>query len=102
MKIIIVKVHSNSLKNLPTYFDEMGYFHLAQGKNQLYSILLDFYKEKITENYDLFMEILKYDYVSLGKISSVPNIFTKVEVDNIKPRVHEFLHEKRKFREIST
>ena len=72
----------------------MGYFHLAQGKNQLYSILLDFYKEKITENYDLFMEILKYDYVSLGKISSVPNIFAKVEVDNLKPRVHEFLHDR--------
>lgn len=86
-------MHSNSLE-FATYFDEMGYFHLAQGKNQLYSILLDFYKEKITENYDLFMEILKYDYVSLGKISSVPNIFTKVEVDNIKPRVHEFLHER--------
>ena len=58
----------------------MGYFHLAQGKNQLYSILLDFYKEKIGENYDLFMEILKYDYVSLGKISSVPNIFAKVDI----------------------
>ena len=63
----------------------MGYFHLAQGKNQLYSILLDFYKEKIGENYDLFIEILKYDYVSLGKISSV---------DNLKPRVHEFLHDR--------
>ncbi|MFR3072374.1 MAG: DUF4080 domain-containing protein [Paeniclostridium sp.] len=40
------------------------------------------------------MEILKYDYVSLGKISSVPNIFAKVEVDNLKPRVHEFLHDR--------
>ena len=39
-----------------------------------------FYKEKIGENYDLFMEILKYDYVSLGKISSVPNIFAKVDI----------------------
>ena len=26
------------------------------------------------------MEILKYDYVSLGKISSVPNIFAKVDI----------------------
>lgn len=98
VKYIIENYYSESafkfFEEFATYFDEMGYFHLAQGKNQLYSILLDFYKEKITENYDLFMEILKYDYVSLGKISSVPNIFTKVEVDNIKPRVHEFLHER--------
>ncbi|WP_455539544.1 B12-binding domain-containing radical SAM protein [Terrisporobacter sp.] len=98
VKYIIENYYSESafkfFEEFATYFDEMGYFHLAQGKNQLYSILLDFYKEKIGENYDLFMEILKYDYVSLGKISSVPNIFTKVEVDNIKPRVHEFLHDR--------
>ena len=98
VKYIIENYYSESafkfFEEFATYFDEMGYFHLAQGKNQLYSILLDFYKEKIGENYDLFMEILKYDYVSLGKISSVPNIFAKVEVDNLKPRVHEFLHDR--------
>lgn len=81
-------------EDLANYFNEMGYFHLAQGKNQLYSILADFYKEKIGENYDLFMEILKYDYVSLGKISSVPNIFNKIEVKDMKARVHEFLHDR--------
>ena len=81
-------------EDFASYFNEMGYFHLAQGKNQLYSILADFYKEKIGENYDLFMEILKYDYVSLGKISSVPNIFNKIEVKDMKARVHEFLHDR--------
>ena len=81
-------------EDFANYFNEMGYFHLAQGKNQLYSILADFYKEKIGENYDLFMEILKYDYVSLGKISSVPNIFNKIEVKDMKARVHEFLHDR--------
>ena len=81
-------------EDFASYFNEMGYFHLAQGKNQLYSILADFYKEKIGENYDLFMEILKYDYVSLGKISSVPNIFNKLEVKDMKARVHEFLHDR--------
>lgn len=98
VKYIIQNYYSESafkfFEEFATYFDEMGYFHLAQGKNQLYSILLDFYREKISENYDLFMEILKYDYVSLGKISSVPNIFTKVEVKDLKPRVHEFLHDR--------
>lgn len=81
-------------EDFASYFNEMGYFHLAQGKNQLYSILADFYKEKIGENYDLFMQILKYDYVSLGKISSVPNIFNKLEVKDMKARVHEFLHDR--------
>lgn len=98
VKYIIENYYSESafkfFEEFAEYFDQMGYFHLAQGKNQLYSILADFYREKIGENYDLFMEILKYDYVSLGKISSVPNIFNKVEVENIKARVHEFLHDR--------
>lgn len=98
VKYIIENYYKESafkfFEDFATYFDENGYFHLAQGKNQLYSILLDFYKYKIGENYDLFIEILKYDYVSLGKISSVPNIFEKVEVDNIKAKSHEFLHDK--------
>ena len=98
VKYIIENYYSESafkfFEDFANYFNEMGYFHLAQGKNQLYSILADFYKEKIGENYDLFMEILKYDYVSLGKISSVPNIFNKIEVKDMKARVHEFLHDR--------
>ncbi|MGM9530874.1 B12-binding domain-containing radical SAM protein [Intestinibacter sp.] len=96
VKYIIENYYSESafkfFEDFANYFNKMGYFHLAQGKNQLYSILADFYKEKVGENYDLFMEILKYDYVSLGKISSVPNIFNKIEVKDMKARVHEFLH----------
>ncbi|MFR3072373.1 MAG: DUF4080 domain-containing protein, partial [Paeniclostridium sp.] len=50
VKYIIENYYSESafkfFEEFATYFDEMGYFHLAQGKNQLYSILLDFYKEK--------------------------------------------------------
>ncbi len=50
VKYIIENYYSESafkfFEEFATYFDEKGYFHLAQGKNQLYSILLDFYKEK--------------------------------------------------------
>ena len=75
-----------------TYFEDNGYFHMAQGKNQLYKILLDFYNEKINENNELFREILKYDYISLGKISTVPSLFDKIEIPNFKSKCHDFLH----------
>ena len=65
---------------------------MAQGKNQLYKILLDFYNEKINENNELFREILKYDYISLGKISTVPSLFDKIEIPNFKSKCHDFLH----------
>ncbi|MFR2315877.1 DUF4080 domain-containing protein, partial [Terrisporobacter sp.] len=96
LEYIIKNYYSESpfkfFEEFSTYFENNGYFDMAQGKNQLYKILLDFYNEKINENKDLFNEILKYDYLSLGKISTVPNIFNKIELNNFKCRCHDFLH----------
>lgn len=75
------------------YFDENGYFDLAQGKNQLYRILLDFYNEKINIDNDVFNDILKYDYISLGKTSNIPQFFNKLDVDDFKNRCHVFLQD---------
>ncbi|MCC0646761.1 B12-binding domain-containing radical SAM protein [Clostridioides sp. ZZV15-6598] len=75
------------------YFDENGYFDLAQGKNQLYKILLDFYNEKINIDNDVFNDILKYDYISLGKTSNIPQFFNKLDVDDFKNRCHVFLQD---------
>ena len=81
------------------YFEDNGYFDMAQGKNQLYQILLDFYNDKINKDNDLFSEIVKYDYLSLGKISTVPNMFNKVEIANIKSKSHDFLHNEENIKE---
>lgn len=74
-----------------TYFDKNGYFDLAQGKNQLYKILLDFYSEEIGVDTDVFRDILKYDYVSLGKSSNIPDFFVREELEDFKNRCHIFL-----------
>ncbi|UPA30240.1 B12-binding domain-containing radical SAM protein [Terrisporobacter glycolicus] len=96
LEYIIQNYYSESpfkfFEEFSAYFEEMGYFHMAQGKNQLYKILLDFYKEKINKYNDLFSEVLKYDYLSLGKISTVPPIFNKIEISNFKSKCHDFLH----------
>ncbi|WP_107571946.1 B12-binding domain-containing radical SAM protein [Clostridioides difficile] len=75
------------------YFDENGYFDLAQGKNQLYKILMDFYNEKINIDNDVFNDVLKYDYISLGKTSNIPQFFNKLDVDDFKNRCHVFLQD---------
>ncbi|WP_373599591.1 B12-binding domain-containing radical SAM protein [Paraclostridium bifermentans] len=74
-----------------TYYNDNGYFNASQGKNQLYKILLDFYEEKINTNFELFKEILKYDYISLGKTSNLPGYMEKFEVEDFKNRCHLFL-----------
>ena len=71
MRYIIFNYYKESpfkfFEEFAIYFDKNGYFDVAQGKNQLYKILLDFYNESINKNNDLFNDILKYDYISLGK-----------------------------------
>ncbi|MGL5757072.1 MAG: B12-binding domain-containing radical SAM protein [Paraclostridium sp.] len=95
MRYIIHNYYKESpfkfFENFATYFNDNGYFNASQGKNQLYKILLDFYVEKINLNNDLFREIIKYDYISLGKTSSVPTFMDKVDAEDFKNRCHLFL-----------
>ncbi|WP_419742121.1 B12-binding domain-containing radical SAM protein [Paraclostridium dentum] len=95
MRYIIHNYYKESpfkfFENFATYFDKNGYFNMSQGKNQLYKILLDFYTEKINKNIELFTEIIKYDYISLGKTSNVPGFMSKIEVEDFKNRCHLFL-----------
>lgn len=95
MRYIIHNYYKESpfkfFEDFATYFDKNGYFNMSQGKNQLYKILLDFYTEKINNNIELFTEIIKYDYISLGKTSNVPGFMSKIEVEDFKNRCHLFL-----------
>lgn len=95
MRYIIFNYYKESpfkfFEEFAMYFDRNGHFNVAQGKNQLYKILLDFYNEKINKNNDLFNDILKYDYISLGKTSNIPQFFNKLEVEDFKNRCHLFL-----------
>lgn len=62
MRYIIFNYYKESpfkfFEEFAIYFDKNGYFDVAQGKNQLYKILLDFYNESINKNNDLFNDIL--------------------------------------------
>ncbi|MEG1312142.1 MAG: B12-binding domain-containing radical SAM protein [Romboutsia sp.] len=95
MRYIIFNYYSQSpfkfFEDFSTYFDENGYFDMAQGKNQHYKILLEFYKKKINIDNDMFNDILKYDYISLGKTSNLPQFFNKLELGDFKNRCHSFL-----------
>lgn len=97
MRYIIGRFYKQSpfkfFETFAKYFDENRYFDLAQGKNQLYKILLDFYNEKINIDNDVFNDILKYDYISLGKTSNIPQFFNKLDVDDFKNRCHVFLQD---------
>lgn len=95
MDYIIKKYYSDDafklFEDLSFYWEDKGHFKVSQGKNQLYKILLDFYTYFIKEDIDIFKDVLKYDYISLGRLSSSPNMFDKIEIDDFKNRCHIFL-----------
>ncbi|CAH2212403.1 B12-binding domain-containing radical SAM protein [Tepidibacter aestuarii] len=95
MNYIIKKYYSEDafklFEDLSSYWEDNGYFKISQGKNQLYKILIDFYTDVIKVDVDIFKDVLKYDYISLGKVSSLPSMFDKMEVDDFKNRCHIFL-----------
>jgi len=111
MRYIIKNYYVDSpfkfFEEFASYFDENEYFDASQGKNQLYKILLDFYFDRVSnklnnkcdkinnnldkEHFELFRDILKYDYISLGKTSNIPSFFDKYEIEDFKNRCHIFL-----------
>ena len=65
-------------KKLAAYFYEKGYFRLSIGKNEYYSVLIDFFEENCSgENLKSFMEILKYDYLFFNKKRGLPDFIQK-------------------------
>lgn len=84
-------------REMASYFNENGYFDLANAKNKLYEILLDFAKErvfksknKLIEN-DIFNEVVKFDYISIGKVTSLPVFLNRIDVNDYKNKGHKFL-----------
>lgn len=75
------------------FFDKNGYFDMSNGKNRLYEIFLEFVSWKLNDDEEInkFREILKFDYISLGKTSSLPVFFSRIESYDYKNRGHQFL-----------
>ncbi|WP_334292127.1 B12-binding domain-containing radical SAM protein [Alkalithermobacter thermoalcaliphilus] len=78
-------------EDLSNYWNENDYFKTSQGKNDQYKIFFYFYREKIGKNVELFKEVLKYDYLSLGKTSNIPSFFEQINIEDFKDRCHKFL-----------
>lgn len=62
-------------EKIADYYDKMGYLKISHKEVALFNILYDFYVENKLKDLDVFVEFLKYDYLSLGKPGSYPKWF---------------------------
>lgn len=97
----------NFFEEFASFFNEKGYFDVSNGKNRLYEIFIEFFSEVIVhqrknkinnlccenreDEIEVFRDILKFDYVSLGRSASIPDFFSRIEVADFKNRGHQFL-----------
>lgn len=96
IELMIHNFYSSSFKffeDLWKYWENQGYHHISHGKNKLYEILAEFYSSSNFNNYKIFIEVLKLDFLKNTKTSSVPSIFNKIEIAGFKNKCHAFLQD---------
>lgn len=59
-------------EEISEYYDRLGYFKINHKEVVIFNFLVDFYLEKKFDNYDIFIEFLKLDYILLGKPGIYP------------------------------
>jgi len=94
IEFIIQNFYSNSFKcfeELWKYWKNNGHHHMSHSKNKLYEILIGFYSSNKFDNPEIFKEVLKLDFLKNAKISSLPQILNRIEIDDFRNKCHEFL-----------
>lgn len=102
LRFIINNLYENNpflfFDEFSLYFKNKDYFDISLGINKLYEILLDYFESNLLEKFgskidyiDLFKDLLKFDYMTLGKKNKIPKIFNKIDVVDYKDLCHKFL-----------
>lgn len=102
LRFIINNLYKNNpflfFDEFSLYFKNKDYFDISLGINKLYEILLDYFELNLLEKFDskmdyidLFKDLLKFDYMTLGKKNKIPKIFNKIDIEGYKDCCHKFL-----------
>lgn len=62
-------------EDIASFYKVKGYISIGHKETSLFNILVEFYKFKKFDNYDIFIEYLKYDFLCLGKPGMYPEWF---------------------------
>jgi radical SAM superfamily enzyme YgiQ (UPF0313 family) len=62
-------------EDMATYYDDLGYFKISHKQISIFNFLYEFYIYKGFSNVEIFLEYLKYDYLTFGKPGKYPNWF---------------------------
>lgn len=78
-------------EDIASFYKERGYLDIGHKEVNIFNHLVDFYLKKNFENYDIFIEYLKFDYLSIRKPGSYPEWFIS---EKNKDKYNEILEKK--------
>lgn len=78
-------------EDIASFYKERGYLDIGHKEVNIFNHLVGFYLKKNFENYDIFIEYLKFDYLSIRKPGSYPEWFIS---EKNKDKYNEILEKK--------
>lgn len=73
------------------YWQNKNYYRVAHKKQELYRILAEFYQVCQWPAADVFLELLKFDYLRTERALQLPEFFIKHELPDYQQRFYRFL-----------
>ncbi len=80
-------------EDLSEYWEEEGLHHQAHAKDKLYSFLLDFYSKRNYPNRNVFLEILKFDFLNNNQ-KALPSYLAQYDQKEFRNILYDFLKDK--------
>ena len=77
------------------FWDVKEYNKVSNSRNRLYEILIEFYKYKGFNDFLIFVELLRFDFIKNNKDSKMPIGMKPVEGDLDQKSIHEILKDER-------
>ena len=68
-------------KTLGEFYEEKGYFNRSISNTDYYKVLLDFNLEIINKDIDIFLNLLKHEYLLYNKKKWIPDFLNRVYLD---------------------
>ncbi|WP_422486978.1 B12-binding domain-containing radical SAM protein [Gudongella sp. DL1XJH-153] len=62
-------------EDLMKFWKEQGLYDLSHSKDRLYEILMDYYKKQSYDQFEIFIELLAFDYLQNNKGKPLPEYF---------------------------
>ncbi|MCK8827453.1 B12-binding domain-containing radical SAM protein [Natroniella acetigena] len=86
--------------DLAEFWEEQEYYRYSHKLESLYQILQEFYQQYCSKRFDLFNEILKFDYLLRRRRVNLPEFLDKYKIEDYDQKFRDFTAEQAKITEI--